>query len=194
MQHLRRDDLFTLEKYAEARPEFRAKVMAHKKNRQVPIGDHATLYFEDRMTIQYQIQEMLRVERIFEAVGIEEELESYNPLIPDGSNWKATFMIEYEDEEERRVALGKLMGIEEKVWVKVSGFDKVHPVANEDLERSTAEKTSAVHFLRFELSAEMIAALKSGAALAMGCDHENYRAEIDPLVEGVRGALTVDLA
>lgn len=193
MQHLTRDDLFTLEKYAEVRPEFRAQVMAHKKNRKLHLGDHATLYFEDRMTIQYQVQEMLRVERIFEAAGIEEELQTYNPLIPDGSNWKATFMLEYEDVEERQLALAKLIGIEEQVWVRVAGFDKVNPIANEDLERSTAEKTSSVHFLRFELSADMVAALKSGAALAMGSDHENYRVEVDPLDQAVRDALVADL-
>ena len=193
MQHLTRDDLFTLEKYAEARPEFRAKVMAHKKNRQVHLGDHATLYFEDRLTIQYQIQEMLRVERIFEAAGIEEELESYNPLIPDGSNWKATFMVEYEDVEERRQALARLIGIEHKIWVRVAGFDKVFPIANEDLERSTEEKTSSVHFLRFELSAEMVAALKGGAALAMGIDHENYQVEVAAVPQGVRDSLCADL-
>lgn len=192
MQKLTRDDLFSLEKYAETRPEFRAQVLAHKKHRQVPLGDHATLYFEDRMTIQYQVQEMLRVERIFEAAGINEELESYNPLIPDGGNWKATFMVEYEDLEERRIALGKLVGIENQIWIQVDGFDKVNPIANEDLERSTAEKTSAVHFLRFELSAEMITALKGGAELAMGCDHAAYQLEVSVEPE-VRESLMVDL-
>jgi hypothetical protein len=193
MQHLTRKDLFSLEKYAEARPEFRAKVMAHKKHRQVHIGDHATLYFEDRLTIQYQVQEMLRVERIFEAAGIEEELESYNPLIPDGSNWKATFMMEYEDIAERRQALARLLGIEHKVWVKVAGCDKVFPIANEDLDRTTAEKTSSVHFLRFELTPAMVKALKGGAALAMGIDHENYQGVVDPVAPGVRDSLTADL-
>jgi len=192
MKQLTRDDLFTLEKYSETRPEFRAKVMAHKKNRQVHLGEHATLYFEDRLTIQYQIQEMLRVERIFEAAGIEEELESYNPLIPSGSNWKATFMIEYEDIEERRKALAQLIGIELKTWVKVEGFDKVYPIANEDLERSTEEKTSSVHFLRFELTPEMVAAVKSGKALSMGTDHENYQTEVT-VSEAVRECLAGDL-
>lgn len=192
MQHLTRNDLFSLEKYAEARPDFRAKVMAHKKNRQIHLGDHATLYFEDRLTIQYQIQEMLRAERIFEAAGIEEELESYNPLIPDGSNWKATFMVEYEDIAERRKALARLIGIEHKVWAQVAGFDKVYAIANEDLERSTDEKTSSVHFLRFEFSPKMVAALKSGTALAVGIDHENYRIEMK-VPENIRGCLTDDL-
>lgn len=193
MQQLTRDDLFSLEQYAETRPDFRAKVMQHKKNRKVHLGDHATLYFEDRLTIQYQIQEMLRAERIFEAAGIEEELEAYNPLIPDGSNWKATFMVEYEDVEERRVALAKLIGIEHKIWVRVEGFDKVYPIANEDLDRTTEVKTSSVHFLRFELGADMVAALKGGASLAMGIDHENYQVEVDPVSDGVRDSLTADL-
>jgi len=193
MQQLTRDDLFSLEKYAEARPDFRAKVMEHKKNRQVHIGDHATLYFEDRMTIQYQVQEMLRVERIFEAAGIEEELEAYNPLIPDGSNWKATFMVEYEDVEERRKALAQLIGIEHKVWVLVDGHDKVLPIANEDLERSNAEKTSAVHFMRFELSDAMKAARSNGATLTFGTDHAVYPYISEVPVE-IRQALIADLA
>jgi hypothetical protein len=193
MQKLSRDDLYSLEKYAEERPRFRAEVMAHKKNRQVALGDHATLYFEDRLTIQYQIQEMLRVERIFEAAGIQDELDAYNPLIPDGSNLKATFMIEYADESERREALARLVGIEDKTWIRVAGFDKVHPVADEDLERDSEDKTSSVHFLRFELTPAMVQAAKDGAALAIGVEHTNYACEIGPLPEAVRASLVADL-
>jgi hypothetical protein len=183
--HLTRDDLYSLEKYAEVRSDFRARVMAHKKHRQVPIGDHATLYFEDRLTMQYQIQEMLRAERIFEAGGIQEELDAYNPLIPDGNNWKATFMIEYEDIDERREALTKLRGIEDRVWVQISDFDRVYAIADEDMEREDATKTSAVHFLRFDLTTAMIVAMKQGAALAIGIDHPNYshQAVISPAVQ-----------
>lgn len=151
MSKLSRDDLYSLEKYAAIRPEFRARVMEHKKHRRVAIGPHAVLYFEDALTMQYQVQEMLRLERIFEPEGIQEELDVYNPLIPDGSNWKATFMVEYEDEGERRAALARLIGIEKRVWVQAEGCGKVYPIANEDLERETEDKTSAVHFLRFEL-------------------------------------------
>lgn len=193
MQKLKREDLYSLEQYAEVRSEFRSKVMAHKKTRQVPIGPHATLYFEDRLTMQYQIQEILRAERIFEAAGIAEELEVYNPLIPDGSNWKATFMIEYEDTEERRQALARLKGIEERVWVRVSGFDQIRPVADEDLERETEEKTSSVHFLRFELTPEMRSAVTSGAAVSMGIDHPEYTYEVDPVPPGIRDSLAQDL-
>ncbi|HHO69252.1 MAG TPA: DUF3501 family protein, partial [Gammaproteobacteria bacterium] len=151
MQKLQRSDLFSLEKYAEVRDDFRQKVIAHKKNRRVPLGPMAALYFEDRLTMQYQVQEMLRIERIFEAAGIQEELDAYNPLIPDGSNWKATFMVEIADEAERRRRLAELIGIEDKVWVRVEGFDPVFAIADEDLERDTEDKTSSVHFMRFEL-------------------------------------------
>jgi hypothetical protein len=176
------------------RPDFRAQVMQHKKNRQVGIGPHATLYFEDRLTMQYQVQEMLRAERIFESGGIQEELDAYNPLIPDGSNWKATFMIEYVDEQERREALARLLGIENNVWVQVEGFDKVRPVADEDLERETEDKTSSVHFMRFELTPDMVAAVKSGAGIGMGIDHENYSHQVDPLPGNIRDSLAEDLA
>jgi hypothetical protein len=192
MQKLTRDDLYSLEQYAQVRGDFRAKVMAHKKNRQVPIGVHATLYFEDRLTMQYQVQEMLRVERIFEREGIEEELGAYNPLIPDGSNWKATFMIEYGNEDERRDALARLIGVEDKVWVQVGDQARVWAIADEDLERTAADKTSSVHFLRFELSQEMVAAAKAGAAIAMGIDHPEYRHEL-VTAQGVRDSLTADL-
>jgi hypothetical protein len=160
----------------------------------VQIGPHATLYFEDRLTMHYQVQEMLRAERIFEEAGIEDELNAYNPMIPDGSNWKATFMIEYGDEDERRVALGKLIGVEHKVWVQVAGFAKVWPIADEDLERTTEEKTSSVHFLRFELTPDMIKAAKAGAAFSMGIDHPAYTHAVSPLSEAARTALLVDLA
>ena len=184
----------SLEQYAKARDDFRAKVMAHKLHRKVHIGPNATLYFEDRLTMQYQVQEMLRAERIFEEAGIVEELEAYNPLIPDGSNWKATFMLEFPDMEERRVALQNLRGIEDAVWVRVAGFDKVHPVADEDLEREDDTKTSSVHFLRFELSPEMVKAAKQGAAISMGSDHPAYQHVVDPLPPAVRDSLAADLS
>lgn len=193
MQKLTRADLYSLEQYAEIRDEFRNQVLAHKRNRRVELGTNAALYFEDRLTMQYQVQEMLRIERIFEAAGINDELEAYNPLIPDGSNWKATFMVEFPDVEERRAMLHRLVGIEEKVFMQVDGFDRVFAIADEDLERSDEEKTSAVHFMRFELPADQVEALKSGASLAAGIDHENYRVEISPLAENVRQSLLGDL-
>ena len=193
MEKLTRDDLYSLEQYAEARPDFRAAVIEHKKNRKVHIGASATLYFEDRQTIQYQIQEMLRVERIFEAAGIEEELAAYNPLIPDGSNWKATFMIEETDVEKRRELLAGMIGIEDRVWVRVNGQDAVYAIADEDLERETQEKTSSVHFLRFELTSAMVAALREGAALSIGIDHANYNHQLEPVDRNIRDALVADL-
>lgn len=193
MQKLTRDDLYSLEKYAEVRSQFRAEVMEHKKNRQVAVGPNATLYFEDRLIMQYQVQEMLRAERIFESAGIQEELDSYNPLIPDGHNWKATFMIEYPDELERKQALAKLIGIEDRVWVKVAGFAPVYAIADEDIERETADKTSSVHFLKFDLDADMIAAAKDGAAISIGIDHDHYNHQVDPVPANVRDALTADL-
>ena len=194
MSKLTRDDLYSLETYSQARPEFRKRVLAHKKSRQVPVGPNATLYFEDALTVQYQIQEMLRIERIFEAEGIADELGAYNPMIPDGSNWKATFMVEFPDVEERRVALARLIGIEDRVWVQVSGHDRVFAIADEDLERENAEKTSAVHFVRFELTPAMVAAVKAGAAISIGIDHENYRYGIEPVQPAVRDSLAADLA
>lgn len=194
MCKLSREDLFSLEKYAEIRSEFRANVMAHKRNRKVGIGPNATLYFEDIITVQYQIQEMLRIEKIFEAEGIQGELDAYNPLIPDGSNWKATFMLEYTDPAERKAALKKLIGIEKQVWVKVAGLAPVAPITNEDLERDTEGKTSSVHFMRFELSDEMITAAKTGASIAIGVDHAEYRYQVAPLEEAVRASLLNDLA
>jgi hypothetical protein len=190
---LTHDKLYSLEQYARVRPEFRAKVIAHKKNRQLPIGAHATLYFEDALTMQYQVQEMLRLERMFEPEPIQDELDVYNPLIPDGHNWKATFMVEYGDESERRQALARLIGIEKKVWMQVEGCDKVYPIANEDLDRETEEKTSAVHFLRFELTPQMIAAAKGGAALRAGIDHDQYRESLT-VPPAVRDSLVGDLA
>lgn len=193
MNKLSRADLYSLEQYAEIRPDFRAKVLAHKKNRKVPIGDHATLYFEDRLTIQYQIQEMLRVERIFETVGIEDELNAYNPLIPEGTNLKATFMIEYPDVEQRRRALEKLIDIEDRVWMEVQGMDRVYAIADEDMERETVDKTSAVHFLRFEISAEMAAAIKSGSDFGFGIDHPEYNEANYPVEEEIRRSLAQDI-
>lgn len=190
---LTREDLYSLEKYAAVRKDFRAKVIEHKKNRRLALGEHAALYFEDKLTMQYQIQEMLRIERIFEPEGIQEELDVYNPLIPDGSNWKATFMMEYPDLEERRAALARLVGIEQKVWMRVEGFDKVHPIANEDLNRSTPDKTASVHFMRFELTPAMAAAVKEGATIRAGIDHPEYRVET-VVPENVRASLAADLA
>ena len=194
MKKLTRDDLYPLEKYAEVRPGFRAQVMAHKQNRQVAIGPNATLYFEDRMTMQYQVQEMLRIERIFETQGINDELAAYNPLIPDGSNWKATFMVEFPDVEERRVALKRLKGVENKVWARVAGFEPVRPIADEDLEREDEEKTSSVHFLRFELTPDMVRAVKQGAAISMGIDHPAYTHQVDPIPAATRDSLAQDLS
>lgn len=194
MQPLTRTDLFSLETYAEKRQEFRNQVIEHKKPRKVALGDHVTLLFEDRLSIQYQIQEMLRVERIFEAAAIEEELAAYNPLIPDGSNLKATMLIEYEDSNERKQALAQLIGLEDKVWIRIGDFDSVWPIADEDLERENENKTSSVHFLRFEFTPEMIAAVKDGADMAMGVDHSHYSAVIDPLPEPSRAALVKDFA
>ena len=193
MKKLTRDDLLSLEQYSEKRPDFRAQLLAHKKDRKVHIGPTATLYFEDRMTMQYQIQEMLRVERIFEASGIEEELSAYNPLIPDGSNWKATFMIEEPDVEKRHQLLASLMGIEDRVWVRIDGNEQVFAIADEDMDRDTEEKTSAVHFMRFELSEKMAADMKQGAALGMGIDHKHYAHEIEPVAEPIRESLLADL-
>lgn len=193
MKKLTRQDLFTLEDYAVRRADFRAQVMAHKKDRMVHIGPSATLYFEDRVTIQYQVQEMLRAERIFEPAGIQDELDAYNPLIPDGHNWKATFMLEEPDVERRRALLAELVGIEDCVWVRVDGFEAVHAIADEDLDRSTQDKTSSVHFLRFELTASMVEAAHRGASLSVGIDHRHYRHEMEPVTDPVRMALTADL-
>lgn len=193
MDKLDRADLFSLEQYAEKRPDFRSQVLAHKKSRKVMIGEHLTLYFEDRLTMQYQIQEMLRIEKIFEADAIQEELDAYNPLIPDGMNFKATIMVEFDDVEERKQALTRLVGIEDKIWVQVEGHDKVYAISDEDLERDDESKTSAVHFSRFELSQQMVDDLKSGRTMAMGCDHENYHQAIDPVDDATRKSLVGDL-
>ena len=184
----------TLEAYARARRDFRAQVIAHKKDRTVHLGEHVTLLFEDELTLRYQVQEMLRVEKIFEESGIQDELDAYNPLVPDGSNFKATMMIEYENVDERRAALAKLKGIEARTWVQVAGHERVFAIADEDLERETDEKTSSVHFLRFELTGPMAQSLKSGAALGIGVDHPAYSTVIDPLLPGIRDALARDLA
>ncbi|MFP5460764.1 MAG: DUF3501 family protein [Gammaproteobacteria bacterium] len=194
MPQIARDSLMTLEAYAKARPEFRRKVLEHKKHRSVAVGPHVTLLFEDELTVRYQVQEMLRIEKIFEEDGIVQELEAYNPLIPDGRNFKATMMIEYDDPAVRRVELGRLKGIEDRVWVQVEGSPKVHAIADEDLERENEEKTSAVHFLRFELTEDMAKALKYGVSLSVGIDHPNYTAAVEPLPAPTRSALVADLA
>ncbi len=193
MQKLTRADLFSLEQYAESRKAFRDQVLAHKKNRRLALGPNANLYFEDRMTIQYQVQEMLRIEKVFTAAGIEEELEAYNPLIPDGKNWKATFMLEFEDVTERRQRLAELIGVEAHVWMQVAGCERIAPVYNEDMERSDGEKTAAVHFMRFELTDAMIKALKGGATLGAGIDHDAYRQTIDPVPANIVNSLLMDL-
>jgi hypothetical protein len=193
LQKLLPTDLLSLEQYHKAREKFRSDVMAHKKLRQVEIGAHVTLAFEDRLTMQYQVQEMLRIERIFESDAIAEELAAYNPLIPDGTNLKATMMIEYPDVEERRAALVKLSGIERRVYAQVAGSERVFAIADEDLERATEEKTSAVHFLRLEFGSRERDALKAGAALSLGIDHPEYRASVDPLPQAVRDQLVADL-
>ena len=193
MQKLTRADLYSLEQYSIVRSEFRDKVLEHKRDRRIALGTNAALYFEDRLTMQYQIQEMLRIERIFEAGGINDELEAYNPLIPDGSNWKATFMVEFPDAEERRAMLARLVDIENKVYVQVRDFEKVYAIADEDLERADQTKTSAVHFMRFELPAEQVEALKGGAALGAGIDHPNYQVQISPVADNIRVSLIGDL-
>jgi hypothetical protein len=193
MNKLSRADLWSLEEYAEHRAEFRHRVMAHKKNRQLGLNEHARLYFEDALTVQYQVQEMLRIEKVFEAQGIEEELEAYNPLIPDGGNWKATFMLEYDDVEQRQHMVTQLVGIENKVWLQVDGFDRIFPIADEDLERSDGQRTSTVHFLRFELAPAMITALHAGAALSAGIDHPAMKLGPLSVPGAVRDALAGDL-
>ena len=190
---LNRSSLMSLEEYATRRSSFGTEVMEHKKNRKAYLGEHVTLLFEDALTVQYQVQEMLRVERIFEEEAINEELHAYLPLVPDGGNWKATLLIEYPDEAERKVALSKLIDLEDRVWVKVPGFDKVFPFADEDLDRENAEKTSAVHFLRFELTNDMRKSLLHGSSLSIGIDHPNYTVEIEEVSESSRDSLVSDL-
>ncbi|MHB1352780.1 MAG: DUF3501 family protein [Thiobacillus sp.] len=194
MPQITRDSLLTLEGYAKVRPAMRAEVMAHKRNRMVDLGGHVTLIFEDEKTMRYQIQEMLRAERTFEDAGIQDELDAYNPLIPDGSNWKATMMIQYSDPDARKQALAALKGIEARVWVQVGEQPAIFAIADEDLERTNAEKTSAVHFLRFELDAASIAAAKAGNPIRMGIDLPAYRVDSLVLPENTRAALALDLA
>ncbi len=193
MGRLTRTDLLSLEDYAARREQFRREVMSHKQDRRLAIGEHVTLYFEDRLTIQYQVQEMLRAEKIFEEEGIQEELDAYNPLIPDGGNLKATMMIEYEDVAERRRALARLGGIEDHVWVQAEGGARIYARADEDLERSTPQRTSAVHFLRFELDDGVREALRSHGRVAMGIDHELYRETVDPIPEKLATSLARDV-
>jgi hypothetical protein len=191
MPRIAPDSLLTLEAYAKERGAFRARVIEHKRARTVHLGEHVTLLFEDELTIRYQIQEMLRIEKMFEQAGIEDELDVYNPLIPDGSNLKATMLIEYEDENERRDALARLKGIEDRVWVRVDDLPAVHAIADEDLERANAQKTSSVHFLRFELTAPMIAGFRGGENIRIGVDHPAYQVNVE-LPEPVRNALAAD--
>ena len=189
---IKRESLLSLEAYARERNAFRARVIEHKKRRTVHLGGHITLQFEDELTIRYQVQEMLRIERIFEEDGIQHELDAYNPLVPDGTNWKATMLIEYPDPEERKRMLAALKGIERAVWIQVAGCERVPAIADEDLERENEEKTSSVHFLRFELGAAMREALARGAQVTVGVDHPQYRAAAT-LAPEVRAALAADL-
>jgi hypothetical protein len=193
MPPITRDSLMSLEAYARARPEFRARAIAHKRLRTVHVGEHVTLLFEDELTVRYQIQEMLRIEKQFEDAGIQDELDAYNPLIPDGRNFKATMLIEFEDEKERRTALTKLKGIEGRTWIQVEGSPKVYAIADEDLARENEEKTSAVHFLRFELTDDMAAALKYGVSLSIGVTHPAYTAAVELADSDKRNALVKDL-
>ena len=188
-----RDSLMGLETYAKKRNEFRKEVIEHKKLRKVLLGNHVSLLFEDEMTLRYQVQEMLRIEKIFEEEGIQSELDAYNPLCPDGSNFKATMLIEYGNVAERKVALAKLIGIEDRLFIQVEGQSRVYAIADEDLERETAEKTSAVHFVRFELTPDMKAALKSGAQMMVGCDHPNYPIHLEEMPQDTLAALLKDL-
>jgi hypothetical protein len=194
MNKLNSSDLYSLERYARERPAIRATVLEHKRDRQIAVGPHATWLFEDRITVQYQVQEMLRAERIFEPEGIEDELGQYNPLIPDGTNWKVTLLIEFPDADERQLQLARLRGVEDRCWVQVAGHDRVFAIADEDLDRENDEKTSSVHFLRFELAPEMIATLRSGASLGVGVDHDHYRHSVAAVREPVRKSLLNDLA
>ena len=194
MQKLKRKDLYSLEEYVEMRDDYRKKIMEHKKDRRLELGENVLLMFEDRLIMQYQVQEMLKAEKIFDAAGIEEELSAYNPLIPDGTNWKATMLIQYTDVEERQQKLTQLIGIENQIWLQVEGYGKIYAIADEDLERDTEEKTSAVHFMRYELDDDMIAAVKSGAAISAGVDHENYQAVVSPIAANIRDSLAGDLA
>lgn len=188
------NDLLGLEQYARQRAEIRTQVMTHKRPRTVHVGPHVTWLFEDRQTVRYQVQEMLRAERIFEQAGIQDELDAYNPLIPDGTNWKVTFLIEYPDEDERRAALARLKDIEDRCWVQVADFDRVWAIADEDLDRENEEKTSSVHFLRFELTPAMCKAVKSGAAIHLGIEHANYTEQLAPVAKETRDALAQDIA
>jgi len=193
-QKLTRDDLYSLEKYSEIRQQFRSEVMELKKIRILRLGEHASLHFENRKIMQYQIQEMLRIERIFEADAIQEELDTYNSLISDGSNWKVTFMIEYEDEQERKIALEKLLGVEERVWVRIAGHDQVFAIADEDMDRENDTKTSSVHFLRFELTSDMIVSARSGAEIGAGIDHDHLREQVVPVSSVLHKSLLEDLS
>jgi hypothetical protein len=193
MSKLTRKDLYSLEEYTEMRDEFRKKIITHKENRRLELGDNILLLFEDKLIMQYQIQEMLKAEKIFDAAGIDEELNAYNPLIPDGSNWKATMMIQYTDVDERQEMLTQLIGIENLVWMQIADHEKIYAIADEDLERDTEEKTSAVHFMRFELDSDMITALKKGATISAGVEHENYQKTISPIKNNIRDSLVDDI-
>jgi hypothetical protein len=190
---IERHSLLTLEAYAKARPQMRSEIIAHKKQRLVQLGNHLSLLFEDELTCRYQVQEMLRIEKIFEEEGIQAEIDVYNALVPDGSNFKATMLLEYKNEVERKGALARLIGVEDRVFIQVEGQDRVYAIADEDLDRETEEKTSAVHFVRFELTPSMKAALQGGAQMMVGCDHPNYPVHVEELPQETLAALLLDL-
>jgi hypothetical protein len=192
MQKLSASDLLSLEQYARERPVIRARMIDHRRQRQLRIGEHCSWSFEDRDTVRYQVQEMLRAERVFEAAGIAEELAAYNPLIPDGHNLKATLLIEYEDPAERAKRLTELRGFERLCWMRVAGFEPIYAIADEDLERENDTKTSAVHFLRFEFTAQMLERLRDGGGFSAGVDHPAYRFSVDPIPQGLRTTLMAD--
>lgn len=193
MSLLTKSDLWSLEQYAEQRADFREQVLKHKKNRKLMVGNHMQLIFEDRLTIQYQVQEMLRIEKIFESAGIQEELDAYNPLIPDGDNWKCTMFIQYTDVEERIEQLKKLSGIEHKVWIQIGDTERIYPIADEDMDRTDEHKTSAVHFLRFTLDKDQVSAANAGQGMCVGVDHPVYVIDSKDIPEGVRQSLLGDL-
>jgi len=194
MTKIARNSLLSLEDYAKQRPEIRTEAMRLKRIRSVFIGPNMTLQFENEATIRYQVQEMLRIEKTFEEEGIMDELDAYNPLIPDGSNLKCTQMIEFPDEDERKVKLAELVNVENRTYIQVQGFDRVYAIADEDLERANSEKTSSVHFSRFEFTTDMVAAIKNGAAIAMGSDHPKYSYRVDEIDPETQGSLIEDFA
>jgi hypothetical protein len=194
MTKITRESLLTLEAYHKARPEMRKQAIEQRRLRTVALGEHLNIIFENEFLMRYQIQEMLRVEKVFEDEGIQDELDAYNPLVPDGSNFKATMMLEYPNEADRKIALAKLIGVEHKMFVQVEGQPRIYAIANEDLERSTSAKTSAVHFLRFELPAAAKKSLLAGAQMMVGCEHVEYPMHVETLPDATLASLVQDLS